>query len=476
MMHAKPWWSVFRHEWRHFLREKSLWWVVLALPALCVFGAYNGLRWTTFQQTAGAAFQRSADERLTAYREAVAALEQKQAPDREFDPRRPLIAGMFRVFQPALLPPAPMATFAIGDRDLRPYAFRITMREAAVETDPENPLHAATGWFDIAFVVTFLLPLVVFAFGYDVLSGEREQGTLGLVLAQPITPFALLATKLAARGVWLVGTMWGAGLLSFVLTEQASGAALLRLVLWMGLVAVYVWLWLAVVAVVAACGWASATNAVALAVVWLVWGILIPAASAGIADRLAPGPTPIELVNARRSADRTFEANEKELTARYLAAQGTPTALPAEDFSLQALARQAAIGSDLRPLREAEEQARRRRHQWRLRLAWLSPTSLMQSLLDGLSGVDAGRWLAFYDQVLAFQQTWRGLFVPRVLPNDLIRADEVPGWPRFTLQEPPLSGLYLRLALAGGLWLVLGGILLWVAGTRVGSAGILPAR
>lgn len=209
MMHSKLWLSVFRHEWRHLLREKSLWLVGLVLPGLCVFGAYNGLRWTTFQQTASAAFQKSADERLAAYRETVAGLEQKQAPDREFDPRRPLIAGMFRVFQPALLPPAPLATFAIGDRDLRPYAFRITMREAAVQPDPENPLHAATGWFDIAFVVTFLLPLMVFAFGYDVLSGERERGTLALVLAQPITPFALLVTKLAARGVWLVGTMWG---------------------------------------------------------------------------------------------------------------------------------------------------------------------------------------------------------------------------------------------------------------------------
>ncbi len=89
----------------------------------------------------------------------------------------------------------------------------------------------------------------------------------------------------------------------------------------------------------------------------------------------------------------------------------------------------------------------------------------MQSLLDGLSGVDAGRWLAFYDQVLAFQQTWRGLFVPRVLPNDLIRAEEVPTWPRFTLREPPLSALYPRLALAGGLWLGLGGVLLWAART-----------
>ncbi|QUV86302.1 ABC transporter permease subunit [Chloracidobacterium aggregatum] len=473
MMHSKLWLSVFRHEWRHLLREKSLWLVGLVLPGLCVFGAYNGLRWTTFQQTASAAFQKSADERLAAYRETVAGLEQKQAPDREFDPRRPLIAGMFRVFQPALLPPAPLATFAIGDRDLRPYAFRITMREAAVQPDPENPLHAATGWFDIAFVVTFLLPLMVFAFGYDVLSGERERGTLALVLAQPITPFALLVTKLAARGVWLVGTMWGAGLLAFLLTEGPSGAALLRLVLWMGLVAVYVWLWLAVVAVVAAGGWASATNAVVLSVVWLVWGLLIPAAGAGVANGLAPGPSPIELVNARRSADRAFEANEKELTARYLAAQGVPTALPAEDFSMQALAHQAAMESELRPLREAGEQARRRRHQWRARLAWLSPTALMQSLLDGLSGVDADRWLAFYDQVLAFHETWRERFARRVLSNDLIRAEEVPTWPRFTLREPPLSALYPRLALAGGLWLGLGGVLLWVAGTRTGSAGIL---
>jgi hypothetical protein len=52
-----------------FCGKRVCGWLGWFLPGLCVFGAYNGLRWTTFQQTASAAFQKSADERLAAYRE-----------------------------------------------------------------------------------------------------------------------------------------------------------------------------------------------------------------------------------------------------------------------------------------------------------------------------------------------------------------------------------------------------------------------
>ncbi len=467
------WKVVFRHEWRRLFTEKSAWLALGALLALGLFGALNGLRWTSFQRAAIRDFQKTAAERLAAYRESVLELERKNAPDAEFDARRPLIAGAFRVFQPAALPPAPFSAFAIGDRDLRPYLLRVTTREAMPQTEIANPLNAATGWLDIAFVVTFLLPLLILALSYDALAGEREQGTLALALSQPIAASALLFGKLAARAALLIGGVWLTGALAFALTEVPIPEALLRLAAWMAAVGAYTLLWLAVAAAVAAQGWSAATSAVALAVIWLAWGVLAPAAAAGIADFVAPGPPTTELVNAERTAERDAEARAQELAARYLAEQATPTPLKPDDFSIQSLARRAALDAALRPLREADAQARRRRHELRRQLAWLAPTLLMQQGLDALSGADDDRWLSFREQVAAFQRAWRAGFAERALRNELIRSDEIATWTPFAMQERPLGVVLGRLGLACGLWLGLSAALFGLAARRLADGAAL---
>lgn len=46
------WRVIFRCEWRRLFVEKTAWLILAALPMLILFGAFNGLRWTTFQRAA----------------------------------------------------------------------------------------------------------------------------------------------------------------------------------------------------------------------------------------------------------------------------------------------------------------------------------------------------------------------------------------------------------------------------------------
>ena len=59
----------------------------------------------------------------------------------------------------------------------------------------ENPVNLMTGAFDIAFVVIFLLPIFILAISYDLLSSERERGTLAMILAHPISLKELMALE-----------------------------------------------------------------------------------------------------------------------------------------------------------------------------------------------------------------------------------------------------------------------------------------
>src|SRR3546814_3816686 len=63
----------------------------------------------------------------------------------------------------------------------------------------ENPLNLMTGTFDISFVVIFLLPVFIIALTYDMLSGEKESGTLALAMTQPVSLRTFMAGKLLSR-------------------------------------------------------------------------------------------------------------------------------------------------------------------------------------------------------------------------------------------------------------------------------------
>ena len=99
------------------------------------------------------------------------------------DPRDPLWMGQEGAAKIAILPPAPLAPVAVGQRDLQPQALRLTTEDHLSsqrenETAMSGPTRLMTGAFDLGFLFVFLFPLVVIALSYELLSGERERGTL----------------------------------------------------------------------------------------------------------------------------------------------------------------------------------------------------------------------------------------------------------------------------------------------------------
>jgi ABC-2 type transport system permease protein len=56
-----------------------------------------------------------------------------------------------------------------------------------------------SGRFDLAFVILYLYPLLILSLGYNLVSGEKEAGTLALTLSQPVALRTLVAGKVAMR-------------------------------------------------------------------------------------------------------------------------------------------------------------------------------------------------------------------------------------------------------------------------------------
>lgn len=98
--------------------------------------------------------------------------------------------------------PAPIAGLAIGQQDVNTTIQLITIRGLEAQrydTDLYNPYNLMTGNFDLSFVIIFLLPLLIIALNYNLLSQEKESGTWFLVNTQAKDPLQFIGQKLSVR-------------------------------------------------------------------------------------------------------------------------------------------------------------------------------------------------------------------------------------------------------------------------------------
>lgn len=165
---------------------------------------------------------------------------------------------------------------------------------------PENlpPFYILVGW---------LAPLLGIAFGFDAVNGERAQGTLPRLLAQPIHrddvingKFVAGLSVIALMLTMLTALVTGVGFLRIGITPKFP--EVLRLIVFLIVTVFYAGFWLALATLFSVVIRRAATSALAVIAAWLVFtffaGILIGIA----ADVLAPLPEQATIEEGIRNA------------------------------------------------------------------------------------------------------------------------------------------------------------------------------
>lgn len=153
-----------------------------------------------------------------------------------------------------------------------------------------------------AAFLSFLLPLVAIALGFDAINGEFNRRTMSRLLAQPIYRDAVLFGKFMG-GLLVIGiallTLWllmvGLGILFLGLPP--SGADIVRGVSWLAATLAYAGVWLALAIAFSTMMRSPATSALAALSLWLVltvfWGMIAPLAAGLVAPLNPLDPTTI---------------------------------------------------------------------------------------------------------------------------------------------------------------------------------------
>lgn len=342
---------------------------------------------------------------------------------------------------PTLHQPHPQSALALGVRDLHPYCLGIRLlgiRGQLYDSSLDNPNRAAAGHFDLAFVFTFLFPLVVIGLSYNLLSAEEEQGTLRLLQTTGQSLHRLLALKLGLRLALLFGSAQALLLAGWLLCCPGQWQAWS---VWALLISLYLLFWCSLSLWIVSWRRSSTWNATALLGLWLVLTIMIPALSNLLSAALQPVGHGFELsMRSRQVMNDGWDQPRKPAFEAFLKAhpEWRSQLQPVLDkFTWSWYFAQHQRADDSVALEaEAYRKGLESRQDWAWKVALLCPPMQVQLQFDRLAGSDLAAQLAFWASVEDAHRWLQQFFYPRIFAEEELNPEQ---YQQLRQQIPPWS-------------------------------------
>jgi hypothetical protein len=493
-------------ELRIALREHALAPAAVALAALAAFATWNGERWLDERERVQAAVgaEHAAEDKSRA--DGFAAIERGEPVPANM--RSPMsLWWRHEVF--GVEPRQAFALTALGARDLAPPAVGHSDRRMgdAPPDEQRNPALLASGRFDLAFLVTLLLPWFAIALTHRLAAGERESGRWPLLESHAHSPWRVLTL----RATWIVTTLalsaGAAVALTLAVLDRLDTTVALQCLAWMATAALVLGFWSALALAIERLERSSAFNLGALGSAWVLLCWAAPVAVGEWVTRRQPVGSRTELARLARKETYAIWDQRAQYTAGVFDALGVreaelPVAVRGVHWSEPAWAVvnsfELALGVCLRgqrardhrlfdPLRAdewkhnlenlaysfeavrrigpaAEQIARQRRERARLErtLCACSPALAAQQLLLALAGSAPLDRIEFEDALQARQETDRRRLALAVVHGRDLSAED---WK--ALRAPLESNAASPLSDAAGPAAVLA---LWLAAAATAAA------
>ena len=466
------WKIVFKLEGRILKKDKAAMAVLGIFALFLVLAAMAGGRHAASLQSGLERAEAEESARLDERHKAIGELNKANKDLTAKDPRDAAWMGEEGATRLLVLPPSPLAPIAVGQRDLHPQAVYVSTgvhltAQRETETPMSGPTRLMTGAFDPTFLFVVLFPLVVIALSYELLSGERERGTLTMLLSQPVSQTQLVMGKAMARAAALCVVTLIFAIVGLVVAGVDFGAtgAFQHIALYALILIAWALFWFAAAIAVNAWGETSANNALFLVGLWLVLVVVVPGLIHVAVDSFYPPPSKVELLHEAKEATKDAEKELTGLTGRH---DVNPQS---EGFAERVVAVQEELAKRSAPvLTEMREQLEERQEMVDS-LRFLSPAILVQLALEDVAGAGAVRHQAFEEQADQVHEEYRAFFFERIRSGENFSQAELKSIPRLSFEEEPSSSLIGRI-LVGVFGLLFGACILlaiaWPGLKRVG--------
>ena len=235
-----------------------------------------------------------------------------------------------------------------------------------MEAFDDDPLPVMFPLIDLTFIVTILMSLVALILTYDAVSGEKEEGTLKLMLANSLPRSKVILAKVAGAGLTLVGPLvasLAAGMLVVLLHPRvdwtgvdwaALGLIVVGAVLYGGVFSL-------VGILVSSAHRSSASSIMTSLFIWTLLVLVVPNLSPYVASFLAPAPSRIKIAReTARLMDVDRDDLGRKLQTEYQAQVFKDHPVLAERLSEAEVKERVAVDPEYRKAYEANRAARER--------------------------------------------------------------------------------------------------------------------
>lgn len=428
--------TLLRFEYRKWLYSSRVWITLLIwciLSALATQQRVSAIR--TIDNFNDTSRQYEAT-RMAAYNALLDSAEKglKVFPKYESDPRNPVVfnrvSPRFAFFQPG-----PLNSFATGQSDVFRFQYVMSSRYDynTQKEHASNGLVLLYGRFDISFLITFLLPLFIIAFNYNVLSSEKENGTLKILLSQGTTPLQLAFSKLIVSVSFFTLLLLVPLVCAMIMAKDFSGN-LDAIAAYLAIGSLYTLFWHILSVFVNRILKSSAYNATLLLSWWLILVIVLPSLVNTLTEIVHPVPSRTKFITEYRRVQNNIErdSNSAVLDKYFfdhpeLVKQDTAgnQRNKANEFYKASHVTQDKTQKALEPVYKKHDEALRSANAFAARVGRISPSVCMQQSLTLLAGQSSMQYQHFNDKIIKWRKQYLPFILQKLLQDDVVSAGEI---------------------------------------------------
>lgn len=414
------WTRLLAAEGRLFAAGRSNLLLLLALAALAVFSVWGGVDRALETRAVQAEAAKADAESWRAKRGRFLDLQAGRLEVSVFSnpERADLVVMGHRT--PLALAPLPLAPLSAGSvregHDI--VEAGMTSRYGRGAETTENPVNRLDGPLDLAFVVAWILPLLLLVLSYEGLARDREQQVAPLLAsgATPLRRIVLARSAVRFGSAFLIVGGVATGAVALSVGPGGFPGAAPDLLLWLAGLAAYIAFWLAVAAWVNARARSATRAGLTLLGVWILVSLVTPVATALWVSSTTPPPDRLAYVLQLRAMQNDFAERADEVREAYYAENPArrpvrPAFSEYEAYFVETYyPRQRMLDRAFAPIARALHALQVAQAE-RLRIASvLSPPLAMKRLTDDLAGHAPERRLAFFDAIGDFETRIRNAF------------------------------------------------------------------
>ncbi len=414
--------AAIRRETKFMLRDKAMLALAVVVLVLSAYAVVSGLEEVEEQ--------RATIEQL---------IEADQADRRAAQAKQDSWGGAaYYSFHLTYAPPSDFAFAALGQRDVMPWKHRVRMLalEGQIhESDPANPVFALIGRLDFAFLLAFVLPLVLIVLLHDLRAGERVAGRYELLCASAGKASGFWALRAGLRTALIAAC----ALLPLLIGGWVAGASIGALLGGAAIALVYLAFWAFVSARFAAWRQSSPLILTSLIGLWILLAVIVPAGGKLILDRLIPVPSGAEIIMTQREAvNDAWDLPKENTMAAFVERhpEWTDYTEVERPFEWKWYYASQQVGDQkAEALSNAYREGVLERDTWAARLSWLSPPALVERAFQSLADTDTRSALAYDETARDFHAELRGYYYPRLFRDTTFSSDALTDLPGFQLKK-----------------------------------------